>query len=152
MFTYLANFTQTAKKKNPELWSRIVSEVKSSDKGGMKGQWSARKAQLATQKYKQRGGTYTGKKATTKNNSLKKWTSEKWTTHDGKPAIRKDKKGTTQVNRYLPAKAWENLSPQQKAATNRAKRKGFSEGKQFVPNAKAAKKAGKEARNFSYMN
>lgn len=70
--------------------------------------------------------------------SLKKWGQEKWSTSDGSPS--KGKK------RYLPADAWKNLSPAEKAATNKAKAKGNSKGKQFVPNTPAAKKAGKRAR------
>jgi hypothetical protein len=34
--------------------------MKSSDKGGKAGQWSARKAQLAVQAYKKAGGGYGG--------------------------------------------------------------------------------------------
>jgi hypothetical protein len=62
--------------------------------------------------------------------SLDKWTKEKWTTSDGKPS--KGKK------RYLPKKAWEDLTPAEKAATNRAKNKGDGgkKGKQFVPQPK----------------
>jgi hypothetical protein len=45
--------------------------------------------------------------------SLKKWTKQKWKTSDGKPS--KGKK------RYLPKAAWANLTPAEKAATNRAK-------------------------------
>lgn len=68
--------------------------------------------------------------------SLKKWTEQKWKTSDGKPS--KGKK------RYLPAAAWEALSPAEKAATNRAKAKGNRKGKQFVkqPKAIARKTAG----------
>lgn len=68
--------------------------------------------------------------------SLKKWTAQKWKTSDGKPS--KGKK------RYLPAAAWEALSPAEKAATNRAKAKGNRKGKQFVkqPKAIARKTAG----------
>ena len=66
--------------------------------------------------------------------SLKKWTGEKWKTSDGKPS--KGKK------RYLPAKAWDALSPAEKAATNRAKAAGNAKGKQFVKQPKSiAKKA-----------
>ena len=43
-------------------WKRIVAAVKASDKGGKPGQWSARKAQLATQRYKKSGGGYSGPK------------------------------------------------------------------------------------------
>lgn len=73
--------------------------------------------------------------------SLDKWTGEKWRTSDGKKAKRKG--GTT---RYLPDAAWDSLSPAQKAATNRKKTQGSRAGKQFVSNTPAAKKAGRTAR------
>ncbi|NBW08696.1 MAG: hypothetical protein EBR82_11785 [Caulobacteraceae bacterium] len=60
--------------------------------------------------------------------SLKKWTSQKWRTSSGKPS--KGKK------RYLPEAAWAALSPAEKAATNRAKAKGNKAGKQFVKQPK----------------
>ena len=60
--------------------------------------------------------------------SLKDWTSQEWTTSDGSPS--KGKK------RYLPKKAWQNLSKGEKAATNRAKAKGNKAGKQFVKQPK----------------
>jgi hypothetical protein len=68
--------------------------------------------------------------------SLKKWTAQKWKTSDGKPS--KGKK------RYLPAAAWSALSSAEKAATNKAKAKGNAKGKQFVkqPKAIAKKTAG----------
>lgn len=67
---------------------------------------------------------------------LDKWTNEKWRTSDGSES--KGKK------RYLPDKAWDSLSPSEKAATNRAKAKGNSEGKQFVKQPdKIAKKTSK---------
>ena len=124
-------------------WKRIVASVKAGSKGGKPGQWSARKAQLATLRYKKSGGGYSGPK-TKAQQSLSKWTKEKWRTSDGKPAARKG--GTT---RYLPDSAWKNLSASEKAATNRAKKAGSRKGKQFVPNTKAAKLAGKIARGGS---
>ena len=60
--------------------------------------------------------------------SLKKWSAEKWKTSDGKPS--KGKK------RYLPEAAWGSLSAGEKAATNKAKAKGNSKGKQFVKQPK----------------
>ncbi len=67
---------------------------------------------------------------------LDKWTKEKWRTSDGSES--KGKK------RYLPDKAWDSLSPSEKAATNRAKAKGDAEGKQFVKQPdKIAKKTSK---------
>lgn len=68
--------------------------------------------------------------------SLKEWTEQKWTTSDGKPS--KGKK------RYLPEKAWKELTPAEKAATNKAKAEGNAKGKQFVAQPKSiAKKTAK---------
>jgi len=125
---------------NESKWKRIVASVKAGSKGGKPGQWSARKAQLATLRYKKSGGKYSGPK-TKAQASLSKWSKEKWRTSDGKPAIRSG--GTA---RYLPDAAWNKLSSAEKAATNRAKMRGSKSGKQFVANTKAAKVAGKEAR------
>jgi hypothetical protein len=69
-------------------------------------------------------------------NSLKKWTAQKWKTSDGTPS--KGKK------RYLPEKAWSALSPAEKATTNKAKALGNAKGKQFVKQPKPiAKKTAK---------
>jgi len=121
-------------------WKRIVASVKAGGKGGNPGQWSARKAQLATLRYKKSGGGYSGPK-TKAQKSLTKWTGEKWRTSDNKPAKRKG--GTT---RYLADAAWSRLSASEKAATNRAKMQGSKAGKQFVANTRAAKLAGRMAR------
>jgi len=124
----------TAKKTNPSLWSKVVSDVKSSSKGGDSGEWSARKAQLAVQKYKASGGGYEGPKKA--DNSLAKWTDQKWRTSDNTPSAGK--------KRYLPDKAWSTLSPGEKAATNKAKAEGNKTGKQFVAQPKSiAKKVAK---------
>jgi hypothetical protein len=124
----------TAKKTNPTLWSKVVSDVKSSSKGGDSGEWSARKAQLAVQKYKASGGGYEGPKKA--DNSLAKWTDQKWRTSDNTPSEGK--------KRYLPDKAWSTLRPGEKAATNRAKAEGNKTGKQFVAQPKTvAKKVAK---------
>ncbi len=64
--------------------------------------------------------------------SLKSWGDQKWKTSDGKPS--KGKK------RYLPAAAWENLTPAEKAATNKAKAAGKKKGKQFVKQPKSIAK------------
>lgn len=120
-----------AKKSNPQLWEKIKKQVTASSKGGKAGQWSARKAQLAVKIYKEKGGKFEGKKK--KDNSLKKWTEQDWQ-YAGEP----------KKSRYLPKKAIEHLSPQEKAATNRAKRKGTKKGKQFVKQPKKiAKKTAK---------
>ncbi len=71
--------------------------------------------------------------------SLQKWTEEDWTTSDGEPSEGK--------KRYLPREAWADLTPAEKAATNRAKRKGDGgrTGKQHV--AQPRKIAKKTARH-----
>jgi hypothetical protein len=116
----------------PEMRDRIKQSVMAGSKGGKPGQWSARKAQLVAQRYEAAGGGYTGKK-TGSQESLSRWTKEKWRTSDSKPAIREG--GTS---RYLPDKAWDKLSAAEKAATNKKKMAGSKAGKQFVPNTKAA--------------
>lgn len=126
---------------DPAKRERIKNRIMAGSKGGKPGQWSARKAQLLALEYKKAGGGYSGAK-TVAQSSLTKWTGEKWRTSDGKPAERKG--GTT---RYLPDKAWDKLTPAQKAATNRKKVKASKQGKQFVANTPAAKQAGKRARN-----
>jgi hypothetical protein len=120
----------SAKKSNPAKWKRIVAAVKAGAKGGRAGQWSARKAQIATARYKKSGGGYSGAKK--KSNSLSKWSKQKWRTSDGKPS--KGKK------RYLPDAAWKALSPAEKRATNRAKAAGNKKGKQFVKQPKSIAK------------
>jgi hypothetical protein len=124
----------TAKKTNPGKWKAIVASVKAGSKGGDPGEWSARKAQLATQRYKKSGGGYSGPKKA--DNSLKKWGDQKWRTSDGSKSEGK--------KRYLPEKAWGSLNPSEKAATNKAKAEGNKKGKQFVPQPKSvAKKVAK---------
>jgi hypothetical protein len=45
------------------------------------------------------------------------------------------------TKRYLPEKAWASLSKEERAKTDAKKRAGSKQGKQFVPNTEAAKKA-----------
>lgn len=118
-----------AKKKNPKLWEAAKREAKAK----MGGKHSARAMQLAVAIYKKKGGKYKGPKS---ENSLAKWTKQKWRTSDGSKSEGK--------KRYLPEKAWESLSPSEKAATNRAKAEGNKKGKQFVKQPdKIAKKTAK---------
>lgn len=42
----------SARKTNPGKWKAVVASVKAGSKGGDPGEWSARKAQIATQRYK----------------------------------------------------------------------------------------------------
>lgn len=131
----------TAKKKNPAKWAAAKSRAKAK----MGGKHSARAMQLATKYYKDSGGSYEGKKATSKTNKLKKWGKEKWQTKDGAGDKAKQSDGSTK--RYLPKKAWSKLTLKQKAATDTKKRAASKRGQKVTPNTKAAKSAGKTARN-----
>ena len=124
----------------PELRQRILSAVKSGTDGGKAGQWSARKAQIVAQRYKKAGGGYSGPK-TSKQQSLSKWSGEKWRTKSGKPSTVGPK---ATGERYLPSKAIKGLSAKEYAATTKAKRAGKTKGKQFVAQPKniAKKTAG----------
>ena len=62
--------------------------------------------------------------------SLKAWSKQKWRTKSGKPSSKTGE-------RYLPEAAIKALSPQEYAATTRAKRKGTKAGKQFVKQPKS---------------
>ena len=124
----------TAKKTKPGLWKRIVASVKSGSSGGPSGVWSARKAQLATQRYKKAGGSYRGKKSSS--NSLSKWSRQKWRTSDGSPSRSKGKA----TKRYLPDKAWKSMSASEKRSANRSKAAGDRKGKAVVSLPKKLKK------------
>ena len=125
--------SETAKKTDPKLWEKTKDKVTKSDKGGKAGQWSARKAQLATQEYKKAGGGYAGKK--TDDNHLKQWTDEAWDTKSGKES------GKT-GERYLPKKAREAVSDEQYDRSTEKKRSDTAKGKQFSKQPKdVAKKA-----------
>ena len=69
--------------------------------------------------------------------SLKDWSKQNWRTKSGKPS-------SETGERYLPEAAIKSLSPQEYAATTKAKREGTKAGKQFVKQPKSiAKKTAK---------
>jgi hypothetical protein len=112
----------TAKKTDPKLWQQVKAEVTEGDKGGRPGQWSARKAQLATREYQERGGGYEGKRR--EDNSLKQWSEEDWGTASGRNS-------TETGERYLPKRARQALSDEENRATTAKKRADTRRGKQF---------------------
>ncbi|NBS69476.1 hypothetical protein EBT31_11270 [bacterium] len=65
--------------------------------------------------------------------SLKSWGRQFWRTKSGK-------RSSDTGERYLPESAIKALSPQEYAATSRAKRAGKAAGKQFVKQPKAIAK------------
>jgi hypothetical protein len=137
----MAKTSEEEKYTDPELRERIKEEIKESDKGGRKGQWSARKSQLLTQEYEKRGGGYKGEKDESQKN-LQRWTEEEWQTQEGDARARGD---NGETKRYLPKEAWENMSEEEKRATEQKKREGSREGRQHVPNTEGAKKAREDA-------
>ncbi len=137
----------TAKKTDPKLWEKVKTDVTKSSKGGKPGQWSARKAQMATAEYKKEGGGYKGKKS--EDNHLKQWTDEEWGTKSGKES------GKT-GERYLPKKARAKLTDGEYKRSTAKKRADSAEGKQFSKQPKdvakktaSARKTGKASKTGS---
>jgi len=106
---------------NPKLWEQVKMELYKSDKGGEPNTWSARKAQMAVQEYKKRGGLYIGRKQ--KDNPLVRWTEQDW------GYINQD----AQKGRYLPKKVREQLTTSQKISEQLRKRDRRGE---YVPYSK----------------
>jgi len=124
---------------DPELRERLKEEIRAADRGGRKGQWSARKAQLLTQEYEKAGGGYrTGGKRTGEQEHLKKWSDQDWHTKGGGAQAR----GEQETARYLPDVAWKLLTRAEREATDRRKRK---DDQQHVANTQAAQEARRAA-------
>ncbi len=122
-----------AKKTDEKLWAKVKKTVTDGDKGGRPGQWSARKAQLASSEYKAEGGGYEGGKS--KDNHLTQWTEEEWGTESGK-------KSEDTGERYLPKEAREHLTADEYKRTSAKKRRDTKAGHQFSKQPKdVAKKA-----------
>ena len=112
----------TADRTDPDLWERVKDEITKGDKGGGKGEWSARKAQLAVAEYKKRGGSYRGAKSS--DNDLARWTDEEWGTSSGK-----ESRDTGE--RYLPKSARAALSDAEYDRTSAKKRRDTAKGRQY---------------------
>jgi hypothetical protein len=124
---------------NPKLWNTVKNSVMRSSKGGLPGQWSARKAQLSVKLYKDKGGKYKGPRSA--NNSLHQWTIQNWRTKSGKASLKTGE-------RYLPAAAIKHLSSAEYARTTRKKREGMRRGKQFVKQPKSIARKTRRYRKF----
>jgi hypothetical protein len=111
----------TAERSDPKLWEQVKKRVTAGDKGGHKGEWSARKAQLAVSEYKKAGGGYKGGKDA--DNHLHQWTEEDWGTKSGKESLQTGE-------RYLPKQARDALSDKEYQRTTARKRADLKKGKQ----------------------
>ena len=74
--------------------------------------------------------------------SLKAWSKQKWRTKSGKPSSKTGE-------RYLPEKAIKALTPQEYAATTKAKIKGKKASKQCTKQPKGIAKKTARFRKFS---
>ncbi|TDB77167.1 DUF5872 domain-containing protein [Micromonospora sp. KC723] len=129
-----------AKYTRPELREQLKDEIRASDRGGRPGQWSARKSQLLTKEYQRRGGGYQGPKDE-RQKSLQRWGAEDWQTRTGSTRARKN----GETRRYLPKRAWQQLSEQQRRATDTRKRQASRSGRQYVANTGPASRARRDA-------
>ena len=107
----------SAEKTDPELWEKVKQEYMQSDKGGEPGQWSARKAQLAVQEYKKRGGGYADDGPDQDETDLHEWTEEDWGTKSG------EQSGAS-GERYLPRKVRMLLTEDEYARSTQKKKGG----------------------------
>lgn len=92
--------------------------------------------------YKKRGGGYTTNEKDEKAKHLDNWTEEEWQTKEGSGNA---KKADGTEKRYLPKKAWEQMSDKEKEETDEKKQEESKEGKQYVANTSKAKSARKNA-------
>jgi hypothetical protein len=97
---------------------------------------------MMASEYKKRGGEYTtdAKNKDSSAKHLDQWTQEEWQTKEGDG---KAKKADGTEKRYLPKKAWEQMSEKEKEKTDQKKQEGSREGKQYVLNTSKAKEARK---------
>ena len=95
--------------------------------------------------YKKRGGGYNEPKSTGQDESqkhLSQWGEEEWQTKEGSGTAKEDDGSR---KRYLPKKAWEEMSEKEKEETEGLKKEGGKEGKQFVANSDRAKEKREKA-------
>jgi hypothetical protein len=120
---------------NPALWEKSKKRAVAK----MGGKHSARAMQYAVYLYKQSGGKYKGSKPSSRENSLARWTSERWGYTNGKGS------------RYLPEKVRKSLTPNERRRTNAAKRRSSAQGKQWSRQpSDVAKKASRIRRGIRH--
>lgn len=97
---------------------------------------------MTASEYKARGGDYTTPKSKQQpsQKNLNKWTEEEWQTKEGSGTA---KQADGSRKRYLPRKAWDKLSEEEKQATEDKKLEASKKGKQFVGNTPRAKESRK---------
>ena len=115
----------SAEKTDPKLWEKVKREITEGDRGGAPGQWSARKAQMAVQEYKRRGGGYSEAGPDQEDTDLHAWTAEDWGTRSGRESGESGE-------RYLPKKVRMLLTEDEyRRSTSKKKRDTHKGGEQF---------------------
>lgn len=114
--------------KNQALYNRIKSQIHTRLKKQGKG-WGMYSSSELSKKYKEAGGTYTGKKPT--NSEGQRWYKEKWKDEKGNDCGSSKNKGTkkcrptVRVNKKTPV-TWNEMSPnEKKRSVNEKKRVGM---------------------------
>lgn len=94
--------------------------------------------------YKKRGGDYNTPKESKDDSqkNLENWGKEDWQTKEGSGQAKKEDGSR---KRYLPKKAWDQMSEKEKKETDEKKQEQGGKDKQFVSNTSEAKKARKYA-------
>ncbi|MFV1463767.1 MULTISPECIES: aspartate-semialdehyde dehydrogenase [unclassified Phaeobacter] len=113
----------TAKKNDPELWEEVKEDLTKSGKGGEPGEWSARKAQLAVQEYKRRGGTYAEDGPDQEDTDLNQWSEEDWGTKSGADS-------SETGERYLPKEVRMILTEKEYRRSTRKKQSDTRDGQE----------------------
>lgn len=130
--------TMAATHRNPEalemytnlrLREDLKQEVLRGDRGGLPGQWSARKAQLLQKEYEAHGGGYVGP-LTRSQRSLRTWSRQRWGTRSGRNSVLGV--GAT-GERYLPHALLRRLSAKHYRTSTAAKRRSLRAGAQYSP-------------------
>ena len=133
---YEADYTE------PHLREALKEAIKAGDRGGRKGEWSARKSQLLKKTYEAEGGSYKHpEQPTQEQKNLQQWTQQDWTTDDRSEAITED-----ETKRYLPYDVWRELSPEEKVEAEQSKLQGSKQEKQKVNNTQQTKQ---KMRNYT---
>ncbi|RVV99360.1 aspartate-semialdehyde dehydrogenase [Mesobaculum littorinae] len=127
----------SADRTHPELWDEVKDEIRQGGKGGKPGQWSARKAQMAVQEYKRRGGGYDDSGPAQDETHLHQWTEEDWGTKSGRES-------GDSGERYLPKLVRLLLTEEEYDRTTATKRGGKM---QFVDQPKDIRDKAAKIRN-----
>ena len=123
----------TATKTDPKKWEAAKKRAKAK----MGGKHSARAMQRATKYYKDAGGGYSGEKPSASNNSMRKWTKQKWAYSGG------DKSGQGGKGVYLPEDKIKRLKSTKQgkrklALASKIKSRATRKGKQYSRHGLAA--------------